>query len=47
MILDWTVALFFKPDVTKVELPYERNETPKSDTSPTPRTPSNSLPAGR
>jgi len=26
IVLDWTVALFFKPDVTKVELPYERNE---------------------
>jgi NADH:ubiquinone reductase (H+-translocating) len=25
IMLDWTVALFFKPDVTKVELPYERN----------------------
>ena len=24
MILDWTVALFFKPDVTKVELPYDQ-----------------------
>ena len=26
IVLDWTVALIFKPDVTKVELPYERNE---------------------
>jgi hypothetical protein len=24
-MLDWTVVLFFKPDVTKVELPSERN----------------------
>jgi hypothetical protein len=28
MILDWTVALFFRPDVTKVELSAERNEFP-------------------
>jgi NADH dehydrogenase len=31
MILDWTVALFFRPDVTKVELTAERNEMPRDD----------------
>jgi NADH dehydrogenase len=31
IILDWTVALFFKPDVTKVELPPERRETAEND----------------
>jgi NADH:ubiquinone reductase (H+-translocating) len=29
MVLDWTVALFFRPDVTKVDLAPERNETPR------------------
>src|SRR5437763_9526485 len=29
IVLDWTVALFFRPDVTKVELPHERNEATK------------------
>ncbi|HJU67146.1 MAG TPA: NAD(P)/FAD-dependent oxidoreductase [Gemmatimonadaceae bacterium] len=27
MVLDWTVALFFRPDITKVELSIERNQT--------------------
>jgi hypothetical protein len=26
IILDWTVALFFRPDVTKVELRVEREQ---------------------
>ena len=29
MMLDWTVALFFRPDVTKVELVPERSEAPR------------------
>jgi hypothetical protein len=28
MILDWTVALLFRPDVTKVDLVPEREQTP-------------------
>jgi len=26
MILDWTVALFFRPDITKVDLAVERDQ---------------------
>jgi NADH dehydrogenase len=26
IVLDWTVALFFRPDITKVELPVEREQ---------------------
>ena len=26
MVLDWTVALFFRPDITKVELAVEREQ---------------------
>ena len=27
MVLDWTVALFFRPDITKVELAVEKDQT--------------------
>ena len=26
MVLDWTVALFFRPDITKVELAFEQEQ---------------------
>jgi hypothetical protein len=26
IVLDWTVALFFRPDITKVELQVEREQ---------------------
>jgi NADH:ubiquinone reductase (H+-translocating) len=26
IVLDWTVALFFRPDITKVELSVEREQ---------------------
>jgi len=30
IVLDWTVALFFRPDITKVGLEVEREEAPRS-----------------
>jgi NADH dehydrogenase len=37
IVLDWTVALFFRPDITKVELRVERDQVrgPRVMTSPT------------
>jgi len=29
IVLDWTVALFFRPDTTKVELRVEREQVPR------------------
>jgi hypothetical protein len=31
IVLDWTVALFFRPDITKVELRVEREQVSPSD----------------
>jgi NADH:ubiquinone reductase (H+-translocating) len=31
MVLDWTVSLIFRPDVTKVELTSARVDTPRND----------------
>jgi hypothetical protein len=28
IVLDWTVVLFFRPDITKVELRVEREQAP-------------------
>jgi NADH:quinone reductase (non-electrogenic) len=30
IVLDWTVALFFRPDITKVELQVEREQAPQA-----------------
>jgi hypothetical protein len=30
MMLDWTIALFFRPDITKVELTVERDQVPRT-----------------
>ena len=30
IVLDWTVALFFRPDITKVSLQVEREEVRRS-----------------
>jgi NADH dehydrogenase len=32
IVLDWTVALFFRPDITKVELLVEREQVPQART---------------
>jgi NADH dehydrogenase len=37
IVLDWTVALFFRPDITKVELRVEREQVARtSDTASRP-----------
>ena len=34
IMLDWTVALFFRPDVTKVDFPVERSTATPEDGAP-------------
>jgi NADH dehydrogenase len=33
IVLDWTVALFFRPDITKVELRVERDQVRRQRSS--------------
>jgi hypothetical protein len=34
IVLDWTVALFFRPDITKVELRVEREQVQQTRPMP-------------
>jgi NADH dehydrogenase len=34
IVLDWTVALFFRPDITKVELRVEREQVRQAPETP-------------
>jgi NADH dehydrogenase len=46
VVLDWTVALFFRPDVTKVDLLLERERTPRSDLFPVPTAAADAIGSG-
>jgi hypothetical protein len=35
-MLDWTIALFFRPDITKVGLAAERDERRRDVAAPSP-----------